>query len=122
MSSVNLFNTSAFHWWIGIVESHYGEGGKKDPLNLNRAKVRIFGYHTLNKNEMPTENLPWALPLAPLNNPMGVKSPPAGEWVFGFFIDGALAQQPVMIGVIPGWRNKNAIDAPQLTNYPNVKV
>ncbi len=85
-----------FVWWIGVVED------RRDPLFLGRAKVRIVGWHTSDKTVMPTENLPWAEPIMPIDhgkNPVGVRE---GDYVVGFFKDSVQMQEPVMIGVLPG--------------------
>lgn len=92
---------NGFLWWIGIVEKT-----PDDPLLLGRAKVRIIGFHHEDTSILPTEDLPWALALAPLANPGTPKSPPPGTWVLGFFLDGQLAQQPVMLGALPGYRSQ----------------
>lgn len=39
---------------FGVVEDN------KDPKQLGRVKVRVFGIHTENKEDIPTESLPWA--------------------------------------------------------------
>lgn len=91
---------NGFIWWIGVVEDF------NDPLELGRARVRILGYHHEDDAIMPTNELPWALAIAPLNNAGAPKSPPIASWVLGFFLDGQLAQQPVMLGVLPGYRTK----------------
>lgn len=101
ISAHEFMGKNGFLWWVGIVEKT-----PDDPLKLGRAKVRIFGYHHEDVSVMPTEELPWALALAPLNNPSSPKSPPAGTWVLGFFLDGQMAQQPVMLGALPGYRTK----------------
>lgn len=83
-------------WWKGVVED------RKDPLFLGRCKIRIFGYHTQDKTEMPTANLPWALPSLPIDNgrsPVGLRE---GDWTWGFFMDGSEAQQPIVCGFTPG--------------------
>ena len=36
----------------------------KDPLLIGRCRVRILGWHTENKSDLPTSNLPWAFPLS----------------------------------------------------------
>ena len=43
-----------FVWFIGVVET------LEDPLNVGRCKVRIFGWHDKNTDEVPIEDLPWA--------------------------------------------------------------
>ena len=51
-----------FHWWQGIVED------RNDPAYMGRYRVRIFGYHTANKEQLPTENLPWSVPMQPVTS------------------------------------------------------
>ena len=46
-----------FVWWQGVVEDRH------DPLYLGRCKVRILGWHSEDKNDMPTVSLPWAYPV-----------------------------------------------------------
>ena len=91
-----------FTWWTGVVED------RADPLKLGRCRVRILGYHTDKKDNIPTNTLPWATPSQPITSgamngigstPMG---PVEGTWVFGFFRDGNNAQDPVMIGTFGG--------------------
>jgi hypothetical protein len=96
----DFMGKNGFIWWIGIVED------RNDPLNLGRARVRILGFHNEETDKLATKDLPWALSLAPLANPSSPKSPPDGSWVLGFFLDGLLAQQPVMLGVLPGYRSQ----------------
>lgn len=85
---------AGFIWWIGIVEN------RKDPLKLGRCKVRCVGWHSENKMSLPTENLPWATPIMPLNN-AHTYAPKEGDMVMGFFADGENAQEPIMMGVFP---------------------
>jgi hypothetical protein len=40
----------------------------------------------------------------PLNNSKSFASPKVDDWIVGFFLDGENAQQPVMMGVLPGIR------------------
>ena len=85
-----------FIWFMGVVENRI------DPLKLGRVQVRIFGWHTDNISELPTEDLPWAQPMYPINNSKSFSSPRIGDWVVGFFMDGQSAQAPIMMGVLPG--------------------
>ena len=95
-----------FNWWIGVVED------RVDPAMLGRCRVRIIGYHTENKDELPTVDLPWAVPVMPLTSPSvsGVGETPSfveGTTVLGFFSDGEDEQVPVIMGTLPGKpRNK----------------
>lgn len=92
----NFLGHDGFIWWIGIVEDI------NDPLTLGRCKVRCFGYHPAKKsNLVPTEDLPWALTIHPLNTPNLYGTPRVGEWVFGFFLDSLSAQEPAILGYLP---------------------
>ena len=90
------------NWWMGVVED------RDDPEKLGRCKVRIFGLHTENVGLLPTDDLPWAVPMQPITSAAtsGVGSTPVGivpgAWVVGFFMDGAECQQPVIMGTIAG--------------------
>ena len=92
----NRLGEDNFIWWIGVVED------RVDPLNLGRCRVRIFGAHTENLQELPTAGLPWATPLYPVNSSNSFGTPMEGDYVFGFFLDGMSKQVPSMIGVFPG--------------------
>ena len=102
MSQDYFQGKDGFIWWHGVVED------RKDPLMLGRCRVRILGWHTANKSELPTENLPWAYPVMPITSasqtnageaPVG---PVEGTWVMGYYRDGELAQEPVMMGTMHG--------------------
>jgi len=91
-----------FVWWQGVVEDRH------DPLYLGRCKVRVLGWHSENKNDQPTEGLPWAYPVAPITSasqtgvgtsPLG---PVEGTWVVGFYRDGEAGQEPVFFGTLGG--------------------
>ncbi len=95
-----------FIWWIGVVEDN------NDPMLIGRARVRIFGYHPKSfdtdgiynrnaNNQLATDKLPWAIPVLPLNLHNFYGKVKVGEWVFGFFLDGEQAQEPVMMGYLP---------------------
>lgn len=99
-----------FNWWIGIVED------RVDPAMLGRCRVRIVGYHTEDVNELPTVDLPWAVPAMPLTSASisGVGETPSfveGTTVLGFFSDGEDEQVPVIMGTIPG-KPRNKITDP----------
>lgn len=96
----NLFNPEGFYWFVGICENRY------DPLKSGRCQVRIFGDHTSNKEELPTKDLPWAIPMQSITSaavsgkgtsPLG---PVEGTWVVGWYLDGPDKQMPLMIGTI----------------------
>jgi len=91
-----------FVWWQGVVEDRY------DPLYLGRCRIRILGWHTEDKTDMPTESLPWAYPVQPITSAAqtGVgfspTGPVEGTWVVGFYRDGEQGQEPVFFGTLGG--------------------
>ena len=98
----NFMGKDGFQWFVGVVED------RNDPKTLGRVRVRCLGYHTEDLVKLPTADLPWAHPLNPITSatvsgvgqtPLGVVE---GTWVVGFFTDGSPAQQPVIIGTLPG--------------------
>ncbi len=95
-----IFNKDGFNWWIGVVEDRF------DPEKLGRVRIRIYGYHTDNKVLLPTEDLPWAIPIHPITSAAssGIGSSPIGPlpgtWAIGFFLDGEDMQQPAFFGTI----------------------
>lgn len=98
----DIYGKLGFIWWQGVVEDI------DDPLKLGRCRVRIIGFHSSSKSDIPTENLPWATPIQPIISPAisGIGISPTGilcgTWVFGFFRDGQSAQQPVIFGTVAG--------------------
>lgn len=96
---VNFAGKDGFYWWIGQVET---EDGVK---NSNRYKVRIVGQHVKSCTAVPVEDLPWAVVMLPVTAPSSEGNSnysPAklqkGDWVVGFFMDGAVGQQPIIMG------------------------
>ena len=131
--SANFIGKDGFNWFVGQVENdgsgHFASDLAKNlagsAANLltnytalgifgrtnidwdwtNKVKVRIMGYHSPNKIELPTEELPWALVMMPVNSPQrsGIGSLhqlQINSWVIGFFMDGANAQVPIIIGAL----------------------
>lgn len=84
-----------FVWFMGVIEDI------GDPLKVGRAKVRIIGWHTEDKTKLSTNDLPWAVPLMPVSDSTKVPNYKVADWVCGFFMDGKLGQQPVILGVFP---------------------
>jgi len=84
-------------FFIGMVE------GNNDETHEGRVRVRAFGVHGTNQ-EIDTTDLPWAMCAAgnyDPNNP-----PPAlGSYVYGMFLDGKMAQHPIILGLLPGMYN-----------------
>lgn len=106
----NVYSKTGFFWWVGVVED------RNDPLYLGRCKVRIAGYHTSDKTELPTTDLPWAYPMQAITSaamsgvgqtPIG---PVEGTWVTGFFRDGEDCQEPLIMGTISGIPGKSYYD------------
>lgn len=84
-----------FHWWEGVVENN------RDPSGAGRCQVRVIAHNTPVKEDLPTSSLPWAYPVMPLNSPQGkVVALKPGTRVFGFYRDGLLGQDLVMVGTI----------------------
>jgi len=94
--------TNGFVWFVGIVED------RNDPLKIGRVRVRCFGWHTRDTSILPTESLPWAQVLIPVTSASisGVGTSPTGlvegSWVIGFYMDGQLAQVPMILGSFHG--------------------
>lgn len=82
-------------WFMGVVED------RNDPQKLGRVKVRCFNVHPQDKNEVPTDDLPWAYLISGTFT-ADVKPPKLNTWVFGFFIDGRDCQHPMIIGALNG--------------------
>jgi uncharacterized protein YukE len=97
----NFIGKDNFVWWYGVIEDI------NDPLKTGRCKVRIFGWHSENLNEMPTSALPWTITTSSPNSASGYNVPRLGEYVMGFFQDGMSAQSPVMLGVVNGLTPSN---------------
>ena len=98
----NFMGKNGFNWFVGVVED------RQDPQTLGRLRVRCLGYHTEDLLKLETKDLPWAHVMNPVTSatvsglgqtPLGAVE---GTWVVGFFQDGADAQQPIIIGTLPG--------------------
>ena len=102
MSTNHFMGTDGFVWFIGVVED------RNDPSKLGRVRVRCVGFHTEDKERIPTEGLPWAHVMHPVTDPSmnGMGNTPTfmveGTWVVGFFRDAEEKQQPIVIGTLPG--------------------
>lgn len=87
-------------FFIGVVENNV------DQRHEGRVQVRVFGVHgTI--DEVPSADLPWAIVLT--KGGFEFSSIPLNSFVFGLFLDGRDAQQPLVIGVIP-YQYLDAID------------
>ena len=114
-----------FVWWIGQVVD---ETKWRDNINGRRVastdaipgfgeryKVRIMGYHTANIDDLKDDELPWATVMYPVTAGSGNAGASTsaqlrqGSFVFGFFIDGEDAQQPVIMGVL-GYNQQTSLE------------
>lgn len=98
----HIFGLDKFVAFIGVVED------RDDPIQMGRCRIRIVGLHHPDKEIMPTEDLPWAMPVQPIMSaaafgighaPLG---PVPGTHVVGFFADGMDRQIPFFFGTIAG--------------------
>jgi hypothetical protein len=88
-------------WFVADVIDHtppYGLEG--------RVKIRIHGVHNPSTREITQNDLPWAQLVLPTTEGgvSGLGSTPrvvSGSTVFGFFMDGAASQIPLVLGTIP---------------------
>ena len=85
-----------FTWFTGKIEDI------NDPENLNRVKVRCFGFYD---DSIAVDNLPWATVMMPVTSASiqgngGNHHLEVGSWVVGFFRDGPSAQDPMVMGSI----------------------
>ena len=98
----NFLGRNGFLWFVGVVED------RQDPQKVGRVRVRCLGYHTSDKEKLPTGDLPWSQVVLPITSsgisglgqtPLGLVE---GSWVFGYFRDGEGAQEPLIVGSLPG--------------------
>ena len=102
----HFLGRDGFRWWVGQIPALNPEMEQQVSGSGwgNRYPVRIMGYHPYSQEELPDEDLPWALVILPPGVGSGgggvsksVKFTP-GDVVTGFFLDGDNAQQPVIFG------------------------
>jgi len=96
---VGFAGKDGFYWWIGQVEID------ADNKFSNRYRVRIVGQHVKSCEAVDVNDLPWAVVMLPVTSPSSegnsTYSPARlqkGDWVIGFFMDGAEGQHPVIMG------------------------
>ena len=89
-------------FWYGVVEDI------DDPEMLGRIRVRIFGYHSEDKKDIKTNDLPWSYVIQDITSASmsGIGTSPTGvlqgSHVVGFFRDGKNAQEPIVLGTLGG--------------------
>lgn len=105
--------------YFGVVEERCS-----DPFKTGRCKVRVIGIHTENKQELPTDELPWAYPVTGINSASfsGVGHSPTGliegSWVVVVFGD-EFKQQPIILGSLPGIpTSESTFTTPQTIEKP----
>ena len=100
--ATNFIGQDGFIWFVGVVED------RMDPKYAGRVRVRCVGYHTQNKTDLSTEDLPWAQVLLPITSSgiSGIGQTPLGlvegSHCVGFFRDAPYNQEPVQF-----WRKEN---------------
>lgn len=108
-------------FYRGIVEDN------NDPALLGRVKIRLVGIHTDIKtaseiNGIPTDHLPWATPIQPVNgggtSGFGTFTIPIqGTQVFVFFENGNILQ-PRYFGVSPGQPSETSAEIQNANSNP----
>ena len=94
--------------FVGVVEN------RKDPRELGRCQVRIYGIHTDDKTQIPTDDLPWATVVMPVTSGSvsGIGRSPTGivegSWVFGVLVDEREYQTPIVLGTLVGAPSEEA--------------
>jgi len=79
-------------FFVGVIENNV------DKRLEGRVQVRAFGIHgTI--DEVPRDDLPWAIVANGNYDPNVI--PRINSWVYGMFLDGRDAQQPMVLGLIP---------------------
>jgi hypothetical protein len=96
------YSLPQMNWWVGTVIN------RNDPKMVGRCTVRIRGYHTKDKGEIPDADLPWAIPIQKSTSAAmsGIGESPTGfvegTTVVGYWGDGRQAQMPVIFGSMIG--------------------
>lgn len=100
-------------WWTGIVERR-----NNDDMQVGRCKVRVFGHHSADRAQLPTDKLPDAYPSEPLGGLL-FSTPKEGDIVFGVFLDRD-KQNLLMLGRIPAFE-QNEIVASEGDGYRDAR-
>jgi len=119
MNQKDWMGKNGFIWFTGIIQDI------DDPLNCGRARVRCFGWHSSDFNELPVSALPWAQVMMPVTSASTSSIGRSGtgllkgSFVIGFFMDGDQAMQPIIMGSLHGIpeRETNAFSDPDRV-YP----
>jgi len=99
---------------FGFVENNV------DPLKIGRCQVRLIGYHTNDKNQIPSDELYWCQSINPPN--LSVVNPPhIGSQVICISLDDTF-QTVLILGVINGISDENEEpDSSKLTRNENIE-
>lgn len=73
----------------------------RDGRREGRVKIRAFGIHGTPNEGVEDRNLPWAIVVTGDYKAASALNLSINQWVFGMFMDGRHAQQPVVLGLIP---------------------
>jgi hypothetical protein len=115
-SNIGFVGKEGFNWWLGQIPSvntsDKDSGDNSWALQADgngwgdRYKVRILGYHPEEESELSINDLPYALAMLPSTSGTGAANYAQstrlrpGDTVMGFFLDGASAQIPVIMGAL----------------------
>ena len=132
--STRRMGYDGFNWFVGQIE----ESSLDNPENKfgYRYKVRIVGDHPQSKEELTTNDLPWANTMMPVTTPYvtgnrGGATPMLdnGGWVIGFYMDGTEGQKPMIVGSIGQLPQSTTVvnylrnsDTGFITTIPNQKI
>ena len=88
-------------WFMGRVIDATPPAGLE-----GRIRIRIFGIHSDDVNDIPQADLPWAQVMSPSHSygvsGLGVNTMiQANALVFGIFLDGSNSQLPIVLGSLP---------------------
>ena len=98
MNSKDGSGISQPQFFIGVVENN------DDRSFEGKIQVRAFGIHGTH-NDINTKDLPWAI-CTSSNDGSTFTPPPLNSFVYGMFLDGRMAQHPLILGLIPGKYNE----------------
>lgn len=109
--SHNKMGESGFYHFYGVVEN------RKDPKKMGRVQVRIFGDHTEDLAELPTETLTWAQVILPVTStPNASHNLWDGTLVTGYYADGIEKQVPIITGQLAK-NGETTIDEPGVKTH-----
>ena len=129
--NTNFVGRDGFVWWIGrVADPKVWRNESTDPEEgwAYRCKTRIIGYHTFDDQVLPDDLLPWCHVLVDASKGAGQGSIASssqmlgGETVFGFFLDGEEAQQPVIFGALPRSMKSSEPHGPDNTSKSELPI